>query len=259
MPKYGMARSKWAPIVSEGAGVRPTYGTGRSVGGAVSGVFTPNFASAQHYSDNTLKNEINKFNRGSLALVVDDTDLETEAAVYGATYSANQVRHNKNDKPPFGGVAYYEDILTDSNDVIYRGYFYPKVKAVRTAENFAAQGENISFGMTDHSFTAFADNTGDYEIKEDFETEAAAADWVDDQINDGTFFKVTVAKSGDGAVSPLGTFSVAAGTNVDILVPAGVDALSDNGADVLSSVAAGKYTIADIAADHEVVAVYNAS
>jgi len=258
MPSFGFEYGKWAPIITETDNALPTYGVGRSLGGAVSGSHTPNFAQTPHYSDNVLKNQIAKFTNGALTVVVDDVDLQTHAAIYGATYAAGQVNHKASDKPPFGGISWVESILTEDNEEIYRGFFYPKAKAVRTAKNFATQQENIELGMTDLSFTTFAAKSGDYEIIKDFETLEQARAWVDSNINDGgVFYTVTVAKSGEAAVTPLGTFIVAAGEDFEITVPTGIDALYDNGDDVLASIANGKYTIADIAASHEVVAIYS--
>lgn len=257
MPGIGFEYGKWAPITTETDNALPTYGTGRSLGGAVSGSHTPNFAETPHYSDNILKNQISKFTNGTLALTVDDMILQTHAAIYGAAYASNQVNHKASDKAPFGGVSWVESILTEDNDEIYRGYFYPKAKAVRTAKNFQTQQENIELGMTDVNFTTFAAKSGDYEIIKDFSDLTTAKAWVDSNINDGgVFYTVTVAKSGDGAVSPVGTFIIAAGEDFEISVPTGVDELYDNGADVLVSIVAGKYTISTLAASHEVVAVY---
>lgn len=256
MPKVGYAQNKWAPFATEPADALPTYGTGRTLGGAVSAAHTPNIAETKHYSDNRLKNTITKFADGDLPVDVDDIDLETQALVYGATYADDTLGHGGSDMPPFGGLSFYETILTEDNELIYRGYFYPKVKAKRGTEDFKTQQENIELGLTQVAFKVMQPKFGKYEYIKDFTTEEAAAAWVDSNVNVGTFYTVKVAKSGDGAVSPIGSYEVAAGEDFAITVPAGIDALHDNGADVLSSIAAGKYTIADIAADHEVVAVY---
>jgi hypothetical protein len=257
MPSIGFEYGKWAPITSEPDNALPVYGTGKSLGGAVTGTHTPNFASTPHYSDNILKNQISKFTNGTLTLTVDDVDLQTHAEIYGATFAENQVNHKAADKAPFGGASWVETILTEENEEIYRGYFYPKVKAVRTAKNFNTQQENIELGLTDINFTTFAAKSGDYEIIKDFADISSARAWVDQNINDGgVFYTVTVAKSGEGDVSPLGTYIIAAGEDFEVSVPTGISALYDNGADVKSSVADGKYTITDIAASHEIVAVY---
>jgi len=257
MPSIGFEYSMWAPIIAEPDGALPTYGTGKSLGGAVTGSHTPNFATAQHYADNVLKNEVSKFTRGTLSLTVDDMNLQTHAEIYGATYSNKQVNHKATDTPPFGGVAWFESILTENNEEIYRGFFYPKVKAVRTPKNFASQQEGIELGLTGINFTTFAAKSGDYEIIKDFADPASAKAWVDSQINGGgTFYTVTVAKSGDGSVSPLGEYLIAAGEDFVIDVGAGVDALYDNGTDVNASIYNGKYTISDIAANHEIAAVF---
>lgn len=259
MPSIGFEYGKWAPITNETDNALPTYGTGRSLGGAVSGSHTPNFAETPHYSDNLLKNQISKYTNGALTLTVDDMNLQTHAEIYGATFSGNQVNHKSSDKAPFGGVSWVESILTEANEEIYRAYFYPKAKAARTAKNFQTQQENIELGLTDINFTTFAAKSKDYEIIKDFDDLATAKAWVDSNINDGgVFYTVTVAKSGDAAVSPIGTFIIAAGEDFVINVPAGVDALYDNGTDVSASVVSNKYTITSLAASHEVVAVYSA-
>jgi len=186
MPSIGFEYSMWAPIVTETEGALPTYGTGKSLGGAVSGSHTPNFAETPHYADNVLKNQVAKFTSGRLTLTVDDMDLETHAAIFGATFSQDQVSHKVTDKPPFGGVAWIETILTEANEIIYRGYFYPKVKAVRGSKNFQTQTDSIELGYTEINFTTFAAKSGDYEIIKDFDDEQDAKSWVDTQINSVT-------------------------------------------------------------------------
>lgn len=256
MPKVGYAQNMWAPQATEPDNALPTYGTGRSLGGAVSAAHTPNIAETKHYSDNRLKNTITKFADGDLPVDVDDIDLETQALVYGATYADDMLSHGGTDTPPFGGLSFYETILTEDNVLIFRGYFYPKVKGKRGTEDFKTQQENIELGLTQVAFKVMQPKYGKYEYIKDFSSEVAADAWVKSNINYGTFYTVSVAKSGVGAVSPIGSYEVASGEDFAIAVPAGIDTLHDNGTDVLSSIVAGVYTIADIAADHEVVAVY---
>ena len=257
MPSIGFEYGMWAPIASEPDGALPTYGTGKSLGGAVSGSHSPNFASTPHYADNALKNQISKFTNGALALTVDDMNLQTHAEIYGATYNDGQVNHKRSDVPPFGGVVWVESILTEDNEEIYRGYYYPKAKAVRTQKNFATQQENIELGMTDISFTTFAAKSDDYEIIKDFADLASAKAWAASKINGGgTFYTVKVAKSGTGTVSPLGEYLVAAGEDIVINVGSGVDALYDNGTESKSSISDNKYTISAIASDHEIAVVF---
>ena len=256
MPKVGYAQNKWAPFATEPVDALPTYATGRSLGGAVSAAHTPNIAETKHYSDNRLKNTITKFSDGDLPVDVDDVDLETQALVYGATYADDTLGHGGTDTPPFGGLSFYETILTEDNELIFRGYFYPKVKAKRGTEDFRTQQENIELGLTQVTFKVMQPKFGKYEYIKDFSSEAAAAAWVDSNVNVGTFYTVKVAKSGTGAVSPIGSYEVAASADYPIAIPGAPTSVHDNGVNVTASVAGGVYTISDIAADHEVVVVY---
>ena len=105
MPSFGFEYGKWAPIITETDNALPTYGVGRSLGGAVSGSHTPNSRRPRIILITYLKPDIKIYQRCA------DTHgrrcRSTDARChYGATYAAGQVNHKAFDKPPFGGISW---------------------------------------------------------------------------------------------------------------------------------------------------------
>ena len=59
---------------------------------------------------------------------------------------------------------------------------YPRVKAALGNDSAATKADSITFGTTSTTFTVFACNSGEWRITEEFDTEAEARSWVDEQL-----------------------------------------------------------------------------
>lgn len=261
MAQFGAKCPCFAPIIAQPPGSLPTYGVGKVMGALVKADMTVNLASGEIYGDDTLDEKIEEFSSASIAEETTDMEDDVASMIYDATVVDGQVNYNKGDTPPIGGHAYYKTLLRNGVKK-YQGYFYPKVRATLGNDTAATKGSSITFSAKATSFTVFdpgvPKNVGGWRITKLFDDEASAIAWVKSKTNIATAYMVEVSISGDGAVTPMRS-CVAAGANVDLSFGA-VDptALYDNGEDVTASIAAHKYTIRDIAADHKIAAVYTA-
>lgn len=255
MAKFGAKYPCFAPFASEPENAHPTYGTGVRIGKLVAANLTVNLASGELYADDELSEQLSEFASGTLPMETDDILDNVAGVVYGAAVAGQKVTYNKGNTPPYGGLAYYKSLLR--NGIPYfQGYYYPKVRAALGNDNAQTRGNSITFATTTTNFTVFTDNLGDWRITETFTTEAAARAWVEAQLGMTTAYEITIAKSGAGTVTPLGTLYVETGGNLSITITGTATALYDNGEDETASISSGVYALSNITADHEIVVVF---
>lgn len=184
MASFGAKYPKFAPIDGEEpADALPKYKGAVVVGRLVSAELTVNIASGKLYADDELAESVDEFSSGSLAMSTDDMEDKVASVVYGATVSEKKVSYKTGDAAPMGGLAYYK-VLMRKGVKLYKGYFYPRVKAVLGNDSANTKADSITFGTNSTTFTVFAAATGEWRITEEFDNEAAAKAWVDKQLAD---------------------------------------------------------------------------
>lgn len=185
MPAFGAKYPKFAPIKTETASGLPTYDTAKAakVGRLVSANLTVNLASGELYADDILSESVSAFASGSIAMETDDMVDSTAATVYGAAVVDNGlVTYAEGDTPPIGGLAYYKVMMRDGQK-LFKGYFYPKVRAALGNDNAATKGSSITFQTTNTTFTVFAAANGVWRQTQEFTTETEAIAWVDGRFS----------------------------------------------------------------------------
>lgn len=182
MSKYGAKYGRWAPFEGpEPANALPTYGTAVPLGPLNKVTDNPSFASSDLYGDNALKHHKDKFSRAAVEYTSTNLPLTSAAAIYGATIDEDNTQVDYgNDNPPLGGLAFFCELDDEvSGKTVYRGIFYPKLRAVMTGEEFNTTGETLTFDTDVIQFTAQLPNAGPWKRTKDFDTEEAAKAWVD--------------------------------------------------------------------------------
>ena len=79
--------------------------------------------------------------------------------------------------PPRGGLAYYKKLM-GLRRVLYKGIYFPLVKASLGSDTANTKTDSITFGTTNTTFIIFPCNSGDWRFTEEFDTEAEALAWV---------------------------------------------------------------------------------
>ena len=120
---------------------------------------------------------MDEFSSGSIAMETDDMEDPVAAVVYGCNVDGKMVRYNVGDDPPAGGLAYFKKLMRRKK-VLYKGYFYPLVKAALGNDTAQTKTDSITFGTNNTTFTVFACETGDWRFTEEFSTEAEAVAWI---------------------------------------------------------------------------------
>ena len=178
MASFGAKNPYFAPIESEPEGTLPVYkGEPVKIGRLVKADLTLTMASGKLYADDELAECAEEFVSGSIAMETDDI-LDTVASViYGATVKEKTVVYNTSDNPPPGGLAYYKKLMRHGK-LVFKGLFFPRVKAALGNDAAQTKADSITFGTSTTNFTVSNANNGDWRFTEEFETEDAALAWV---------------------------------------------------------------------------------
>ena len=178
MASFGAKNPYFAPIESEPEGTLPVYkGEPVKIGRLVKADLTLTMASGKLYADDELAESAEEFVSGSIAMETDDI-LDTVASViYGATVKEKTVVYNTSDNPPPGGLAYYKKLMRHGK-LVFKGLFFPRVKAALGNDAAQTKADSITFGTSTTNFTVSNANNGDWRFTEEFETEDADLAWV---------------------------------------------------------------------------------
>lgn len=255
MAKIGYKRFYWAKMKEEPAAGLPTYEKGLQLGKAVSCNVAVTNAEGELYGDDQLIEYIAEFSSAQLTAQVDNISLENQAKVYGAQFVDDELLHNVNDTPPYGGTGGYQSLIVE-NVRKYRAWVFTKAKAAIPDEDSTTRGNNISFGTQPINMKLMAPKYGPWKRVKEFETEAAADAYVQTWLNIGEWFKAQIMLMGEGTASHNGTVSIAKGEKLEITFGTAPTKLYDNGEDVTSSVSGNKYTLAAMSADHKICAIF---
>lgn len=255
--KIGAACPCWAPVVSQGAGVLPTYGTGVVSSKLSKVVEAVNLAEGQAYYDNELDEDISEFR--SVGLAVDTKGYEDSvlSAMYGSVITDGVLEDGISDAPPLGGFAFYQTLVEDGVHS-YRAYHYPLVRAKLSGDSFDTKGAAINITGTTTNFTGYKCNSGKWRRRKRFTAEADAELWAKNAVGVAVAYEVNIIVTGAGTVTPRGLKMVATGGNLAITIGGTCTALYDNGTDVKASIVAGVYTLTNVTAAHNIAVVYTA-
>ncbi|MFR5887302.1 MAG: hypothetical protein ACLUFK_02060 [Oscillospiraceae bacterium] len=158
----------------------PTRPRPVQIGRLVKADLTVNMASGKLYADDELAESVDEFSSG-LWLWRPTTWRTTSPKVYGCTVSEKEVHYKAGDSAPMGGLAYYK-VLMRKGVKLFKGYFYPRVKAVLGNDSAATKADSITFGTNSTTFTVFRCNSDDWRITEELATEAEAIAWVKEKL-----------------------------------------------------------------------------
>lgn len=206
MASFGAKYPRFNKIAEEPENALPKYAAAGpiSLGKLVKAEVTVTMASGKLYADDKLAEAVDEFVSGSVAMETDEIADTAAASVYGATVENKRVSYKAGDSAPMGGLAYYKVLMRDGKK-LFKGFFYPRVKAILGNDTATTKGDSITFGTSSTSFTVFACNSDEWRITEEFDDEAAAKAWVDRQLgkeeNNGGKTATPAANPEAGAVA----------------------------------------------------------
>lgn len=184
MALFGAKYIKFNRIKAQPENALPVYDEKGPVqlGRLVKADLTITMASGKLYADDELAESLDEFSSGALAVETDDMEDPVAAEVYGCEVTEKEVHYKYGDTPPEGGVAYYK-VLVRRGVRSFKGFFYPRAKAVLGNDTAQTRGDSITFSTASTSFTIFTCNSGDWRITHECATEAEARAWVDEKLS----------------------------------------------------------------------------
>lgn len=180
MASIAAKKPTFAPFTgAQPAAALPKYGTSIVMGKLVKADVTVTNTKGELYADDALSETVEEFSSAAIAMETDDMKDDVAVAVYGATLDSEseELTFNGNDAIPYGGLTYYKT-LRRNGEAVFKGYYYPKVKAAIGNDSAATKGSSITFGTTPISFTVFQCETGAWRVTKEFDTEAACVTWI---------------------------------------------------------------------------------
>lgn len=182
MASFGAKQPHFVKINNEPDAALPVYaGEPVKIGRLVKADLSLTMASGKLYADDELAESAEEFISGSIAMETDDILDEVASIVYGAKATEKRVIYNSEDNPPPGGLAYYKKLMRRGK-IVYKGYFYPRVKAALGNDTAQTKTDSITFGTNTTNFTVYTANNGDWRHTEEFDTEKEALAWVKAQL-----------------------------------------------------------------------------
>lgn len=190
MARYGAKYIKWAPFkTADTSAAAPVYDQEKvlELSELTTANWTPTIASGQQYGNNMKVEDISQVTGGTLALEITDLSEEARIALYGNkpdnAGSATKSVQGAQDEPPYGGLVYIKCGVR--NGVYYwEGYFYPKCKAVPSADGVQTGNSSITLSGDSLSLSVLPrlNDQGVREISKRFTTEAEAVTWCNTQL-----------------------------------------------------------------------------
>ena len=178
MASFGAKNPYFCKVKEEPEGALPTYeGDPVKIGRLVKADLTIQMASGKLFADDGLAESVEEFASGSIAMETDDMLDDVASVVYGTKVEEKLVRYNTADDPPSGGLAYYKKLMRHVK-LVFKGLFFPRVKAALGNDAAQTKADSITFGTSTTNFTVSNANNGDWRFTEEFETEDAALAWV---------------------------------------------------------------------------------
>jgi len=181
MASFGARLPRFAPIKEGADNSTLAYEKSVLIGRLIKADATPNFASGKLYADDQLAESVEEFVNATIAMETDDITDKVASVIYGATVKNKEVVYNADDTAPFGGLTYIK-VLMRKGKKIFKGFYYPKVKAVLGSDSAQTKGDNITFGTSQTTFTVFQDDNSDWRFTHEFEKEVEAKKWCKEKL-----------------------------------------------------------------------------
>ena len=161
-----------------------TYSDGFKCGKAVGTNVTPQYSNAKLYGDNRLVEEVNEFKNADVTLDVTELPLIAANVMFGHTIDneAKKVVYKTNDVANYVGYGFYASELIDGKTT-YIAVVLTKVKFAESAEGYNTKGDSIEFKNPALTGTGMANNNGEWKIKQTFEKEDEAVEFIKTTLN----------------------------------------------------------------------------
>lgn len=182
MANTGLKRFRYALLDTDGI----TYGTVKTMAGAISSSVNLNIPEATLYSDNAIREYVTGFQSATITLGVDDDNDTIFAEILGKTIDLDDlVTSNVDDTPPYVGFGHIVTKLVD-NTPFYKVEWFPKVKFKPFIADAKTKSESIEFGTPNVEGMIIANDEGVWEKHQTFTSETEANTALDEFFTQST-------------------------------------------------------------------------
>lgn len=183
--RIGLLALGFAPIATEPVDAHPTYGDDIDLGSVAAADVSVTANQLRVYGDNALKISADIFDSATVDAETLLDDMEVQSALFGSTKLADGSYIDRDTDAAANGLLHFirELMLADKTHV-YRAVCFYKSTANLSAfkESNKTRGGQLEFGNSTIQFTCGADNSGAWRRASEFETLAAAKEWVSSVI-----------------------------------------------------------------------------
>lgn len=199
MAQYGLT-NLWYGILTEGADGTPSYGGAKSFGKAVSAKVDTSNNDAKLYADDALAESDSSFQSAKVTLGVADDDMTVFSEILGHKIAepGGEMVRSADDAAPWIGLGRVITKMVD-NKRVYKGEFLYKVKFSEPSQENETKGESVDFKTPEIEGTAATLANGNWSASQQFDTKAAAVEWVKG--------KLTAAKASSASITTSGSHS----------------------------------------------------
>ena len=171
MAGIGLKNFKYAKLNSDGQ----TYGTVKTLAGAIECKVTLDLSEASLYADDALREQVSLFKSGTLTAGIDDDDDTVFAELLGKTVDQQTgvVTSNSEDTPIYVGFGHIVSKMVGGAKK-YKVEFFPKVKFKPFITDAKTKGDNLEFTTPSVEATIFENDNGDWEKHSVCNTETEA-------------------------------------------------------------------------------------
>lgn len=171
MAGIGLKSFKYAKLNDDGK----TYGTVKTLAGAIECKVTLDLSEATLYADDTLKEQVSLFKSGTLTAGIDDDDDTVFAELLGKTVDEETgiVTSNVSDTPIYVGFGHIISKLVGGVRK-YKVEFFPKMKFKPFIADSKTKGDSLEFTTPSVEATIFENDNGDWEKHNVYNTESEA-------------------------------------------------------------------------------------
>lgn len=156
-----------------------TYTNPTFLGEAMTGTFTPNYATASLFGDDHKVDDASEFIDMQVDLGVTKLPVKAHELLFGRTVSGEEVTEKTTDEANYVGFGF----ISKETGGTYSAVIVPKSKFSAGAENFSTKGESVTYSTPTISGRAIGrDEDQQYKIFKSGLTEEAALAYVTDVL-----------------------------------------------------------------------------
>lgn len=198
MAGIGLKSFKYAKLNSDGA----TYGTVKTLAGAIECKVTLDLSEASLYADDALKEQVSLFKSGTLTAGIDDDDDTIFAELLGKTVDEETgvVTSNSEDTPIYVGFGHIVPKMVGGVKK-YKVEFFPKIKFKPFITDAKTKGDNLEFTTPSVEATIFENDNGDWEKHGIYASESAAVSALNAMFTQSTATLQITAQPQDASVT----------------------------------------------------------